>query len=343
MLKGVAILSVMVGHLMPYTYIGNFVYSFSVPLFIFVSGFLFKAYGSFREFLIHRFKSLMIPYLMFGLPFPIVIAFYNSTFSTGSFNLHISPTDYFYALMQELYNYIIQIRYQVIWYLAMIFLVNVVMYFILQVKHRWVQIVIILVLLTIGYLYYFFGGEPLIWNIDTVLMALPFFYVGHLISLNGEYISKIEKMKRSKVLILFFAFLIGNVIFNILTKLLGGECLDMYFCQYGFLPFTYLSAFLGIFAFMVLAIRLQARMVVLFGKHSLIYYILHQAVFYGLNIVILPSLGITPLSDIVGNGNYNLMDYPLMLGLSVIYFIIAAVIIWLVILLFSHTPIKKYF
>ena len=342
MLKGFAILAVMIGHLVPHTYIGDFVYSFSVPLFIFVSGYLFKRYGSFKEFLTHKFKSLLIPYLMFGLPFPIVIAFYNAAYDGGSFS-SISPADYFYALLQELYNYIIQIRYQVIWYLAMIFLVNVVMYFILLIKHRWVQIAIILLLLTAGGLYYHFGGKPLIWNIDTVIMALPFFYVGHLLSVNGKCVSQIINMKKSSAALLFVAFLISNIVFNLLTHYISGESLDMYFCQYGVLPFTYISAFCGIFAFMILAIILRSRFVEFFGRHSLVYFILHQGVMYFLNLVILPMLNITSLATLVGDSNYNLMDYPMMIGLAVAYLAIMILVVWLVILAFSRTPIKKYF
>lgn len=342
MLKGVAILAVMIGHLMPYTYIGDFVYSFSVPLFIFVSGYLFKRYGSFKEFLTHKFKSLLIPYLMFGLPFPIVIAFYNVAYAGGSYS-PFSAADYFYALLQELYNYIIQIRYQVIWYLAMIFLVNVVMYFILLIKHRWVQIAIILLLLTSGAIYYHFGGKPLVWNIDTVIMALPFFYVGHLLSDNGKCAVRITEMKKSRAALLFVVLLIGNIIFNLLTHYISGESLDMYFCQYGVLPLTYISAFCGIFAFMILSIILRSRFVEFFGRHSLIYFILHQGVMYFLNLVILPMLNIPSLSHIVGDSNYNLMDYPMMIGLAVAYLAIMILVVWLVILAFSRTSIKKYF
>ena len=342
MLKGVAILAVMIGHLMPHTYIGDFVYSFSVPLFIFVSGYLFRRYNSFKEFLTHKFKSLLIPYLMFGLPFPLVIAFYNASFTGGSYS-PISVADYFLALLQELYNYVIQIRYQVIWYLAMIFLVNVVMYFILLIKHRWVQIAIILLLLTSGGLYYHFGGKPLIWNIDTVIMALPFFYVGHLLSDNGKCVSWITSMKKSRAILLFAFLLLGNIIFNLLTHYISGESLDMYFCQYGVLPFTYISAFMGIFAFMILSIILRSRFVEFFGRHSLIYFILHQGVMYFLNLVILPMLNITSLATLVGDSNYNLMDYPMMIGLAIVYLAIIVLVIWLVILTFSRTPIKKYF
>ena len=342
MLKGVAILAVMIGHIVPYTYIGEFVYSFSIPLFIFISGYLFKRYNSFKEFLTHKFKSLLIPYLMFGLPFPIVIAFYNVAYADGSYS-PFSAADYFYALLQELYNYIIQIRYQVIWYLAMIFLVNVVMYFILLIRHRWVQIAIILILLTTGVIYYHFGGRPLIWNIDTVIMALPFFYVGHLLSDNGKCAVRITEMKKSRAALLFVVFLIGNIVFNLLTHYISGESLDMYFCQYGVLPLTYISAFCGIFAFMILSIILRSRVVEFFGRHSLIYFILHQGVLYLLNLYILPMLNIPSLSHIVGDSNYNLMDYPMMIGLMMIYLVLIVFITWLIILLFSKTPIKRYF
>ena len=117
----------------------------------------------------------------------------------------------------------------------------------------------------------------------------------------------------------------------------------MYFCQYGVLPFTYISAFMGIFAFMLMSIILRSRFVEFFGRHSLIYFILHQGVMYFINLVILPMLNIPSLSHIVGDSNYNLMDYPMMIGLTIVYLAIMILVVWLVILAFSKTPIKKYF
>ena len=343
MLKGIAMLAVMMGHLMQHTYVGDFVYSFAVPLFIFASGYLFKRYGSFKEFLKHKFKSLIIPYLMFGLPFPIAIAYYNVATSGGTFIGHVSLADYFSALLQELINYILQIHYNVIWYLAMIFLANVIMYFILLIKRRWAQTAIVLVLLAIGSVYFYLGGKPLIWNIDTVMMSLPFFYVGHLLADNGACINKISELTRSKAILLFFAFLIGNIIFNQLTILISGECLDMNSCEYGFVPFTYVSAFLGIIAFLILSIHFQTKLMEFLGKHSLIYYVIHVAIIHGINFTIFPLLNIPTLVDVVGNANYNLADYPLMIGLMIIYLVLIVFITWLIILLFSKTPLKKYF
>lgn len=343
MLKGIAMLAVMIGHLMPNTYIGDFVYSFSVPLFIFASGYLFQRYDSFKVFLKHKFKSLIIPYLMFGLPFPIAIAYYNVATSGGSFNGNVSLADYFSALLQELINYILQIHYNVIWYLAMIFLANVIMYFILIIRRRWIQIAIVLMLLILGSIYFALGGKPLIWNIDTVLMSLPFFYVGHLLAANGTCIAEISELTRSKALLLFFAFLIGNVIFNQLTIYVSGECLDMNSCEYGFVPLTYVSAFLGIFAFLILSVHFKTMFMEFLGRHSLIYYVIHVAIIHGINFTIFPLLNIRTLVDVVGSGNYNLMEYPLMIGLMMIYLVLIVFITWLIILLFSKTPLKRYF
>ncbi len=174
-------------------------------------------------------------------------------------------------------------------------------------------------------------------------MALPFFYVGHLLSDNGKCAVRITEMKKSRAALLFVVFLIGNIVFNLLTHYISGESLDMYFCQYGVLPLTYISAFCGIFAFMILSIILRSRVVEFFGRHSLIYFILHQGVLYLLNLYILPMLNIPSLSHIVGDSNYNLMDYPLMIGLMMIYLVLIVFITWLIILLFSKTPLKRYF
>jgi hypothetical protein len=197
--------------------------------------------------------------------------------------------------------------------------------------------------MTIGYLYYYFGGTPLVWNIDTTLMALPFFYVGHIFSSEERLMSKISDMKKSKAVIFIISFLVGNVIFNLLTIHISGECLDMNLCEYGFLPLTYLSAIFGIFAFLIFSVRFQSRFVEFMGRHSLIYFVMHVAIIHAINFSISSIFHIPSLADVVGSGNYNIMDYPLMLGYTVIYLVIIVFVVWLVILLFSHTPLKRYF
>ena len=121
------------------------------------------------------------------------------------------------------------------------------------------------------------------------------------------------------------------------------ECLDMNSCEYGFVPFTYVSAFLGIFAFLILSVHFQTRFMEFLGRHSLIYYVIHVAIIHGINFTIFSLLNIPTLVDVVGNANYNLADYPLMIGLMIIYLVLIVFITWLIILLFSKTPLKRYF
>lgn len=342
MLKGIANIAVIMGHIVGETYIGDFIYTFSVPLFIFVSGYLFKSYNSFKEYFVHRFKSLIIPYIIFGLPFPIVMGYYNSAYRDGVFNFFVSPTDFAREFASEFIRYILQIRYNVLWYLAFIFIVSIVMYFILKISRRWIQIAIILALLTVGSVYVSMGGKPLVWNIDTVPMSLPFYYVGHLLAVNGKCVSKIRDMDRWKAAVIFIAFTIGDIVFNWLTLYVSGQKLRMFYNEYGFVPFTYISAFCGIFAMMILAIRTQPRIVVYIGRHSLIFYLMHQGLIFLFNNNIYPALKIPAIFEVIGTGNYNLADYPLIIGLLVIYFIPVCLIIWLVIKLLSHTPLRKY-
>lgn len=67
--KGIAILFIIMGHI----YLeGNFItwiYSFHVPLFFIISGIVMNYDKSkcFKEFFIKKFKSIMLPYILFSI------------------------------------------------------------------------------------------------------------------------------------------------------------------------------------------------------------------------------------------------------------------------------------
>jgi len=79
-MKTSGIYLIVLGHMFPCPGT-NFIYSFSVPLFFFISGFLFYQSDSFNTFLRKNFYSLIIPYLFINCISLIFVTFFTSSFS----------------------------------------------------------------------------------------------------------------------------------------------------------------------------------------------------------------------------------------------------------------------
>lgn len=67
--KSICIYLVLLGHAHASQPVTDFIYTFHMPLFFFLSGclFSFEKHPNFKEFAIKRFKGLMVPYLWINL------------------------------------------------------------------------------------------------------------------------------------------------------------------------------------------------------------------------------------------------------------------------------------
>ncbi|SHH09864.1 Acyltransferase family protein [Bacteroides clarus YIT 12056] len=79
-MKTSGIYLIVLGHMFPAPGT-NFIYSFSVPLFFFISGFLFYQQNNFAAFLIKNLHSLIIPYLFINCISLIFVICFSSSFS----------------------------------------------------------------------------------------------------------------------------------------------------------------------------------------------------------------------------------------------------------------------
>lgn len=65
-LKGIGAILVVIGHIVTGT-IKNIIYAFHMPLFFFLSGYVFNTKKKFKEYLIQNIKTLIIPFFVFNL------------------------------------------------------------------------------------------------------------------------------------------------------------------------------------------------------------------------------------------------------------------------------------
>ncbi len=274
MAKGYGILAVFIGHMVQNSVLGSFVYSFHLPLFFFISGYLFKSGGNLGGFLKKKAHSILLPYFTLGLLVVFCNALYPLLFSGHNF----SANHLMYELSKEFSAYLFQCRYATLWYLAVLLSVNILMFFVCKIGNQFMQAIIVIAFFAAAMVYYAFGGRELFWNIDAAFPALLFFGAGYFIN----HISLIdERFKNSsKKPVILAVSLTINIVFNILNLIISGSGLEMYRCSYGMPLFTVISAFSGVFFVVILSIMTTTEPILYIGKNSLIFFMWHQAVVY---------------------------------------------------------------
>lgn len=286
--KGIGIILVVIAHTQMPSYsmfYGNdnvvrlLIYSFHMPLFFFLSGMCFKNDGiTFKEFLAKKIKTLILPYFTFSV---IWIAFESAlSILNHSFSLNF--------LLREFKSYLLQIRNHAIWFLTCLFVLELVFFVISKVLKRKLFLVVFTILfLLLGVIYRERINANLVWNIDIIPMAMPFFTLGFLLK---PYILKI-KGNNLRLFLAFIICMIMNQITNAVNcKFFGKHYIGMYENSYCNYILFYLSAFLGIMAIVELSKVFEKSIIkkplIYIGKNSLLYFGLHQILLLIAQIII---------------------------------------------------------
>lgn len=265
----------------------TWIYSFHLPLFFFLSGYVFSTKYDFKEFLIRKIKAIIVPYFCYGT---IMIAFvllwnkfiYGTSFGFGDIIYYIKL-----LLRQQ--------RFWTLWFMACLFFLNIGFYLLVKLNKQNFFIAYVSILLPIiGLYYYKSGGTALYWNIDTCLMAIPFFTCGYLCKQHIEKIETVLTQKKTSIC-LFVAFALLNIISWKLSLDETGLGLEMFDSNYGNPLFTYIAAFSGIFCVIILSKNFTFKPIQYIGENSMIYYTLHQTIMIPLVSKILSLMGITKL------------------------------------------------
>lgn len=263
--KGYGTLLVIYAHLGVGT-IHSWMYSFHLPLFFFLSGYVFSTKYNFKDFLFRKIKSIVIPYFCLGIPIYLFREFY----------FIISDQFSFEDAMQHLQQFILQQRLWTLWFIACLFCLNIIFYLLIKFCRKEWQIALISVLLAcLGLLYYHLGGSPLYWNFDVCFTAMPFFAVGYLYKLHTNIVDQLIMPKR---LPLFLLFGIINLISWRLSLDETGLGLEMFASNYGNPIFTYIAAYTGIFCVIIASKWITIEPIRYIGENSMIYYAWHQGI-----------------------------------------------------------------
>lgn len=324
--KGIGMVLVIFAHDHIPKHLKAFIYTFHMPLFFYLSGYLFSPtkYQRFSKFFTSKFKSLIVPYFSFSI---IVYVWF-------LFRYKIGDVDYSGSLFKPLLGTIIgerntdwTVHIGALWFLTCLFTTELLFYFIkTRLKTNLFVIIALIISSLMGYVCSKFLEEPLPWNIDAALIAVLFFGAGYMYKESTEKVSYFLNMK------VFLIFCFINILTGYLNYQLSGERVDMYESQYGNYVLFVVAAFSGIMAFLI-AVQKIIRTNTVFqyiGRNSLIYLALHQSIVFSIldmvfkkfldneSVVIKISLGIiytiisiitiAPVASFIKN------DFPYILG-----------------------------
>lgn len=288
------------------------IYSFHIPLFFFLSGYVFsvKKYNNFKEFLISKIKSLIIPLVSFS----IFIFIYDLIVKY----LLLDKIDLKTILFEPI-GLFTQIRGTYLggslWFLTCLFVCEVAFYFIIKITKNNEKLIAYTLLLSsiVGYLYFKFINILTPWAIDAAFTAIVFLGIGYLFKRKSNIIEALSKVGYIPI------FIVINIVSAYFNYKISGYMTDLYACKLGNYFLYYISAISGIIMCILIFKKVkEIKLLTNIGKNSLIYYCLHGSLFMVMEILVGKMLSFC-------NKNYI---YELIYGLLMV--IIVAVCIWFI-------------
>lgn len=288
---------VVLGHLSIPTELVTWIYSFHMPLFFFLSGFVYKENTlSTKEMLIKKGKTILIPYVFLAISTYLFWLFIGRKYGTDA-SLDISPLK---ALLGIFYSNGINdwLIFNVpLWFITCLFCVEMIYNTIRKRKNKQLHILFILIIsVLIGYLLIKLNTPRLPWGINVAFFALAFFGLGNLIKQTKLYV-KFTKIRSNLILV---SLTIIFVVLNFITSDFNGR-IDMNENSYGNLFMFYISSILGIVSIICFSrIFEKNKIFIFYGKRTLIILGFHGITLSIIKAIQLFILGI-PLETLSNN------------------------------------------
>ncbi len=312
-LKGIGIILVVFAHHSLPAALDTYIFSFHMPLFFFISGFLFdfgKYVRSAADFVKGRFRSLIVPYFSFALLTSLFYFMLDKGFQPGVTNIEFFETSALYGIYSIMYALGPLVSYNPpLWFLTCLFVTELLFYGFAKKYYGEPRKLVLWLTAAgvIGYLYSVYVPFRLLWNADVALSAVVFYGAGNLFkkitepekeygsgsNLNSDSsLSSGSSLNSSSSMNLgsrfregfvraekyfpgFFIFL--NLLYlAYLMEFPTTDKVNMNVLKYGDFFSYYLLAFSGIFAFVYLFKKVgSSKILEYYGRNSLIVLALH--------------------------------------------------------------------
>lgn len=276
-LRGVGILYMIIGHVGFGWIIDKYIHAFHMPLFLFISGYFFKPskYSSHKEFIKTKAKTLLLPYIYFGLiHYGIWVLFIgikqNLNLTTYLTNLFWMNTSGEMPIVGAL------------WFLTCLYLVEVLCFFLTNVlKRNWLLALVIVIVSIAGCLIPQYSNIRLPYALDVAMVGTGIFYAGNVMKKYSQapFVAKWLDLGLLKTGILFIicsALIFTNGYVNMRTA------------DYSFIYLFYINAIIGTLVYWNLCklsvkyfcnfVNHSCKALLYIGKNSIIFLCLNQLV-----------------------------------------------------------------
>ena len=279
--KAMGILLVTMGHLETPNSFDIWIHAFHMPLFFILSGFCFNEikHNNFFKFLYSRFKTLVIPYVIFSILLYYFWVLVLHLLANGTAN---SNTEIFKCMLNP--SFLTTCYGAVNWFLPSLFFIEIVFLVIGKiVEYNKKKIFIIMIIISIfAFFYPKIIGAKIPLAIDTSIMGLSFYGFGWLMK-NINFNKVMAYFKKNAVwsiiiMILSFVFLMPLVFENNMT--------NMRTLTYGNYSLYMINSFGYSLLFILIAQLLKIYLsksklfdiIKLIGKHTLIIFLFNPII-----------------------------------------------------------------
>jgi len=272
--KGLGIFLVVFGHVFQGHDANTFIYSFHMPLFFFISGFLFKVKeNSFKPFFKKKFRTIIIPYLSFA-----IISYLYWVFLERHFRQH--------DLMISIYEPLVGIFYGngnnnwmqpniPLWFLTCLFAIEMIYYLIIKtVKRKFFIPLVVLLCIALSVVNGFYFTYYLPLGLEAALGSLVFFGAGHFLKSNVSFLNVMNLENKFKLTICCLIFLLLNILLAFYNGLV-----DVRQSVFQNFYIYYIAAFCGLLSIVMLAKLINPnRVLSYFGTNSLTILCIHEPI-----------------------------------------------------------------
>lgn len=216
-LKAICILSVILNHHYGPNIYGLLTYPFELVGFFFASGYTLKNNISFKEFIIRKARTLLIPIFVFGI--------INSTLGI------LAKQDT--TIQERIIGIICQVpgHWDDLWFIACLFTMEVIYFPISRIRFRNSQHICVLILFIIGCIYTTNCRTRIPWHIENALLLMPYLHIGAELKDNKSFNSWIKSIFYQNKVLIYIAAL--GIFYITSVTIFKNYPIDIHVLDYG--------------------------------------------------------------------------------------------------------------